>query len=97
MRDQVTSVLSHIELRTDVPPPMPAPPHYVEQYEREPAMADADWAPAPPLAAPRDNPAAQPRGGGQPAGPRAPWAGTPRNATCPCGSGKKFKHCHGRV
>jgi preprotein translocase subunit SecA len=19
-----------------------------------------------------------------------------RNATCPCGSGKKFKHCHGR-
>jgi preprotein translocase subunit SecA len=21
---------------------------------------------------------------------------TPRNAPCPCGSGKKFKHCHGR-
>jgi preprotein translocase subunit SecA len=20
---------------------------------------------------------------------------TPRNAPCPCGSGKKFKHCHG--
>ncbi|MGH7030662.1 MAG: SEC-C metal-binding domain-containing protein, partial [Stellaceae bacterium] len=31
------------------------------------------------------------------AGDRAPWAGTPRNAPCPCGSGKKFKHCHGRV
>jgi uncharacterized protein YecA (UPF0149 family) len=29
--------------------------------------------------------------------PRAPWAGTPRNAACPCGSGKKFKHCHGRI
>jgi len=28
---------------------------------------------------------------------RAPWAGTPRNAACPCGSGKKFKHCHGRI
>jgi len=37
------------------------------------------------------------RGGPRPAGPRAPWAGTPRNAPCPCGSGKKFKHCHGRV
>ena len=24
------------------------------------------------------------------------WASTPRNASCPCGSGKKFKHCHGR-
>jgi preprotein translocase subunit SecA len=31
------------------------------------------------------------------AAPRAPWAGTPRNATCPCGSGRKFKHCHGRI
>jgi len=25
------------------------------------------------------------------------WAATPRNAPCPCGSGKKFKHCHGRL
>jgi preprotein translocase subunit SecA len=25
------------------------------------------------------------------------WRNTPRNAPCPCGSGKKFKHCHGRV
>jgi preprotein translocase subunit SecA len=25
------------------------------------------------------------------------WAGTPRNAACPCGSGKKYKHCHGRL
>ncbi len=23
------------------------------------------------------------------------WGETPRNALCPCGSGKKFKHCHG--
>jgi preprotein translocase subunit SecA len=25
------------------------------------------------------------------------WAATPRNAPCPCGSGKKYKHCHGRL
>ncbi|MAI49545.1 MAG: preprotein translocase subunit SecA [Rhodospirillaceae bacterium] len=25
------------------------------------------------------------------------WGKVPRNATCPCGSGKKFKHCHGKV
>ena len=24
------------------------------------------------------------------------WAKTPRNAPCPCGSGKKFKMCHGK-
>lgn len=25
------------------------------------------------------------------------WAETPRNAPCPCGSGKKYKHCHGAM
>ncbi|WP_259781182.1 preprotein translocase subunit SecA [Aestuariispira ectoiniformans] len=25
------------------------------------------------------------------------WGKVSRNAACPCGSGKKFKHCHGRV
>jgi preprotein translocase subunit SecA len=25
------------------------------------------------------------------------WSTTPRNAPCPCGSGKKYKHCHGKV
>ena len=25
------------------------------------------------------------------------WQATGRNESCPCGSGKKFKHCHGRL
>jgi preprotein translocase subunit SecA len=25
------------------------------------------------------------------------WGKVARNASCPCGSGKKYKHCHGRV
>ena len=25
------------------------------------------------------------------------WGKIGRNETCPCGSGKKYKHCHGRV
>ncbi len=25
------------------------------------------------------------------------WGKVPRNAACPCGSGRKFKHCHGRI
>jgi len=24
------------------------------------------------------------------------WSRTPRNAPCPCGSGKKYKYCHGQ-
>jgi len=27
----------------------------------------------------------------------ATWGDVGRNAPCPCGSGKKYKHCHGRV
>ena len=31
--------------------------------------------------------------------PEAPetWGKVPRNAACPCGSARKYKHCHGRV
>ncbi len=25
------------------------------------------------------------------------WGKVPRNAPCPCGSGKKYKHCHGKL
>ncbi len=37
-----------------------------------------------------------------PAGPSNPndpssWGKVSRNAPCPCGSGKKFKHCHGAI
>ena len=81
---------------------------FAEIREREPAMAEEGRSmlgsgyphltPPPRSQGRSGNPAGTPtRGGGQPAGPRAPWAGTPRNASCPCGSGKKFKHCHGRI
>ena len=62
-------------------------------------------------AAPRPQPAAAPRpvlegagagaapaaaGGFDEADPRS-WGDPGRNDPCPCGSGKKFKHCHGRL
>jgi preprotein translocase subunit SecA len=50
--------------------------------ERVPAMAGAA---APAFAA-----------GVDPADP-ATWGASGRNDPCPCGSGKKYKHCHGRV
>jgi preprotein translocase subunit SecA len=44
---------------------------------------------------------AVPARNGEPAPSRNPqdptsWGKVGRNETCPCGSGKKFKHCHGR-
>ncbi len=43
----------------------------------------------------RDVPAAGGRGAGELT--QSQLDGTPRNAPCPCGSGKKFKMCHGRT
>ncbi len=50
------------------------------------------------LADPAEGPEAEPAGGAPAAQPlvRSDWDKTPRNAPCPCGSGKKFKLCHGR-
>ena len=85
LREQVVSVLAHVELRVErgdgAPPPglTPQPARGVETRE-DPALLGA----APVAAAPAPAVA-------------APWARTPRNAPCPCGSGKKYKHCHGRV
>ncbi len=48
-------------------------------------------------------PAAQPQAVSRQAAARvdkndpATWGRVSRNAACPCGSGKKFKHCHGAV
>ena len=118
LRQQLASVLSHVELRMEPPPPpMPAFGEYSFGEpgfaDREPAMAEMEAFGAagpftPELEPARGRPArrgdgyggngdARDRGGERPAGPRSPWAGTPRNAPCPCGSGKKFKHCHGRI
>src|SRR3954470_14208319 len=114
LRQQVTSVLSHVELRMEPPPP--PPPGYAEMIFGEPIAAEQEMefaeAGAPAAKAggrprPRGgqghanadggNGLPRERGGERLGAPRAPWAGTPRNAPCPCGSGKKFKHCHGRI
>jgi preprotein translocase subunit SecA len=99
LRQHITSVLSHVELRVQ-----PEPVYAMAGGEPEEAMAEerATGTTGRPMPAPRTQRRTASgngadRGGPRPAGPRLPWAGTPRNAPCPCGSGKKFKHCHGRV
>ena len=64
-----------------------------EKPELETAGAAAGVAPAP--AAPRPSQAG-PRPGFDEAD-QATWGSPGRNDACPCGSGKKFKHCHGRL
>ena len=84
-REVVTATLAHVELRAE-PAPLAAPA--AAQPDREPASAGAygDAAPRRRSATPTPNPR-------DPSG----WGKVGRNEPCPCGSGKKYKHCHGKV
>lgn len=88
LRERVTSVLAHVELRvgpSDVEETLaPHAPSEMHESRQDPAFAeDAEAAGL----VRRDTSV-------NPSDP-ATWGATPRNAPCPCGSGKKYKHCHG--
>jgi preprotein translocase subunit SecA len=101
LRESVVNVLATVQLRMEPPAMMQSAAEMHEVHE-DPAIA----------AAMADDPAfdpADPSGGGvatmarsrskaalDPNDPST-WGKVSRNSACPCGSGRKFKHCHGRV
>ena len=102
LREAVTGQLMHVELsRQEGAPPLDAaelPP--IEAHHLDPTTGEDEFAleaagagiAAVASAAPaRTRKAAQ---GPNPADPST-WGKVQRNALCPCGSGKKYKHCHG--
>jgi preprotein translocase subunit SecA len=96
----VTSVLMRIELRPEAPPPMPEPVRVLDMRHPEPAMAEMEMAGdgGPGYApVPMNTPDAPRRAEAVDPNDPATWARTPRNSPCPCGSGRKYKHCHGRA
>ena len=105
MRERVISILSHIELQVE-----PSEDFFQNRSDQEmietrndPAFqnagagdaADGDaFGDTAVLAAPvRSRQAAADINPEDP----ATWGRVKRNAPCPCGSGKKYKHCHGKV
>jgi len=92
LREQVTTVLAHLELRTEAPQAVPQPQGARRMVETrtDPALA--------PAANGQSRPAAQ-RATAElrPPAPPSPYGKVGRNEACPCGSGKKFKHCHGQM
>ena len=96
LRQTVTQVLSHLEIRAAQPEQVAA------EAEEEPMLA-ATGTDGPPAPAPRRSSGgggaavSAVAGGGQAAAGQARSAKVPRNAPCPCGSGKKYKHCHGKL
>jgi preprotein translocase subunit SecA len=95
LRERVTSILSRVVVR-DEPAPQdltPPPRRMVEERPPEPQTSPAAAAPAMPPQMPTvvSNVPAAERNPGDP----STWGRVGRNETCPCGSGRKYKHCHG--
>ena len=110
LHEVVTGQLMRIEVMMQ-PPPMQAPPmmqaHHLDPVTGEDEMALASLNAGDPFrsaasvlgfdpAAVEAAPAPRKNAGLDPADP-ASWGKVGRNNSCPCGSGKKYKHCHGRL
>ena len=100
LRERVTSVLCHMELQIAPTEDMffQRPRPDVIETREDPAFLDADAAPEPASVAPPPAPVRVRRAATtlDPGDPTT-WGRVPRNAPCPCGSGRKYKHCHGRM
>ena len=109
VREETISLLSRVEMRPQEPVEVPRPQQEMHEGRQDVAMAGGN-APAgdtPPPGASGTEARAQAQASASrspgvgvaeidPADP-ATWGKTPRNAACPCGSGKKYKHCHGKL
>jgi preprotein translocase subunit SecA len=92
LRQNVTRWLMTVEFHFEEPEPAPAPIGGLVEVHMDPETGENErFNPAGPFAdIPQEEREVLPRSA-LPAG----WEDTPRNGPCPCGSGKKFKHCHG--
>jgi preprotein translocase subunit SecA len=93
LRERLTSMLSRVELSAEPPPPPVSPFGRMVESHPEPASSGGDLALA--EAAPMQITMVQQAAFDQ--NDPTTWGNTARNAACPCGSGKKYKHCHGRM
>jgi len=92
LRERVCTSLSRVELSAEPPPPL-AEPAFDRMLTNNPALGVADAAVA------EIEPMTIAVGAAAVVDPNDPktWSAAARNAPCPCGSGNKYKHCHGRV
>ncbi len=98
LKERVTSMLARVELGPEAPPEPLFQPMAQQNLQYSDPAASAPYAGGDVLEAERPRMAlgTQAATAIDPADP-ATWRDTPRNAPCPCGSGKKYKHCHGRM
>jgi preprotein translocase subunit SecA len=102
IREEVTRMLMRANVQIEAAPLPPLPDfitQHIDPFSGEDDTADIDAATGailsnlPPMM-PRPDFAGGPQGQG---GVETATAPVSRNAPCPCGSGKKYKHCHGQL
>jgi preprotein translocase subunit SecA len=111
LREAVTAQLMRVEIQA-APPQQPAMLPAMEAHKIDPTTGEDEMALAlagaetlaqhgigPAAALPSGSPATaaalRARVARNPSDPQS-WGKVGRNEPCPCGSGKKYKHCHGR-
>ena len=100
LRERITQILSHVELEMMPEEEMlfQRNPQRMMETRDDPAFREAGEPPMPADEAGAVVPLRRRRAATviDPGNP-ATWGRVSRNAKCPCGSGKKYKRCHGRV
>ena len=90
LRSEVVQQLMHVQISTGEPPPAlePRPLPQMQASHIDPLTGEDEMALREAEAMAR-----------LPVDPNNPatWGRTQRNAPCPCGSGRKYKHCHGSL
>src|SRR6187399_865691 len=93
LREAVTGQLMRVEIVQQPPAEMPENLPYMEAHKVDPTTGEDEMAPAlAPALVGNGNGAQAERNANDP----STWGKVGRNEVCPCGSGKKFKHCHGK-
>jgi len=99
VREDVTRMLANAQLGYAPPPEFEMPS--MQPFHLDPFTGENDAFGAGPMPSLQRLAAPSIQGADYPAGvdPNDPatWAGVSRNQPCPCGSGQKYKHCHGAL
>ncbi|MGZ5867362.1 MAG: preprotein translocase subunit SecA, partial [Xanthobacteraceae bacterium] len=96
LREAVTSQLMRVEIVQAPPPEETQQLPFMQAHHLNPATGEDEMAYADVTLAPANGGnGATHAAARNPADPTS-WGKVGRNEACPCGSGKKYKHCHGR-
>jgi preprotein translocase subunit SecA len=94
LREAVTGQLLRVEIVQQQQPSMQELP-YMEAHHLDPATGEDQLALAAASVVAGNGGARVAAAERRPNDPKT-WGKVGRNEPCPCGSGKKYKHCHGR-